>query len=341
MSLHYCIVCIGNDVAVNVSGRIPYDSIRVSKSYYGDNSKTFQLTYCQLYSLSTLNVHIITDTQDEFRQISRVEIDLIVIKRYNSRSKDELTVGVGDAVRLLYCDDSWVYCSTGRTSGFIPRSHCRLTRHCWNVLKLSGWCMSKYQFQADFKFNANLAPPEILLENPHLPLSAAKDEIRTLLRNYVVPGSQYIVRRGASVKTRYYEQGGFFRFVATITGTSFWVPSAFTVAPPTLPILPITMTTRGCKLRPHAHTISGSQGEGVAYRKKVSFAKGSQLAIIQSVRSSLCQSNPELSLTDNEPQYATITTPIPSTIRSQSTEHIPFYFNCNSPTNTCCSFLCF
>lgn len=322
--------------------------------------KTIQLSYSHLYSLSTLNVNEVIDTQDGFREVNPINIDMVVIKGYTAQAKDEITVSIGDHIRLLYGDGTWVYGSTGQTgkAGFLPRTHCRLTRHSYNTLYWSHWLLPQTQFQADFKFNMSQSPPDALLGNPHFPHSSAKGEVRTLLRNYVVPGSQYIVRRGSSVRTQYYEEGGFFRFVATITGTSFWIPTSFTVAPPPFPILPVTVRQDLCtslgydrvvRPRPRAHTISGGQECGVMYRKKVSFAVGSQLAVIQSARSSLCQSNPELSLTDEEadPHYSTIPRstahpPPPPPRRSQSNEDLsPSAASMLSSNSLCCHFLCF
>lgn len=263
--------------------------------------------------MSTVNVQQVVDTSDGFREFNPIRVDFVVIRSYVPLEKDEMMVRVGEHIRALYCDKSWIYGSLGNErAGFIPRGNCRLTRGSHRALQMSGWLLPKHPFQSDFIFNSSLPPPEFLLENERLP-KAGSGQIRMITRNYVIPGTQYIAKRGVNVKT-IYSEGNMFRFVANIAGYSFWVPSAFTVLSPAVQVLPFQVPhpnnestespvatdkgEEGVKLRrPRAHTIGAYDVEKHP-KKKVSFAAKNEMAIINSVRSSLCQSNPELSVLD-------------------------------------------
>lgn len=342
---------IATDIATNQTGKLLYSSARVSRSYYGNNSKVSTLSYSHLYSFSTLNIKHIVDNQDGFRQFQPIKIDLVVIKGYTSQDRDEMTVAIGNRLRLLYGDERWVYASSVHVSGkagFVPRSHCRLMRQSYNTLRASGWLHSpSTQFQSDFCFNTALPLPSFLSDNPHLPQSKKKGEICSLLGNYTVPGTQQMVRKGCNVKLVYSEMEGHYYFVATISGLRFWVPAAFLTVARRGSILPTYLRRSSedlrigtARLRPKSHTISGQEYRG----KKVSFALQNQMAIIHSARSSLCQSNPELS---QEPQYSTIGSSNLSQTENDSTptpQAYPnfFYFDDNSPSDQlCCKFFCF
>ena len=258
-----------------------------------------------------------------------------------------MTVTVGNKLRLLYGDERWIYGSslTGQT-GFIPRSHCRLTRQSSSTLQKSGWLYStNIQFQSDYKFNSSLPPPISLLENPNLPQPRKKGEICSLLGNYTVPGTQQLVRKGCNVKVIYSELESHYFYVATISGLRFWIPAKFlTVAgksfeiPKYLRRSSEDLRINTARLRPKPHTISGQEYRG----KKVSFALQNQMTIISSARSSLCQSNPELS---QEPQYSTIGQSVTNGGSSETpTNTVPsfFYFDDNSPADhNCCKLFCF
>ena len=339
------------------SGRVPYSLCRISTAFYGAKSKPVLLAHSQLYILSTIWIqeHI-----NGNRSTSQpIHIDLVIIKGYIAKYRDEMSVRIGEHICMLYCDKTWVYGSTGTTgkTGFIPRSHCRLTRWSNQQLHYSKWLHPRLPFQADFVFNLTLPPPSYLLENPHIPKSI-NGQIRMVTRNYTVPGTQYVIKRGINVKTKYCE-GTQFRYVATITGTSFWIPSSFTIPSPAIPVLPLLLrrsmenlstnvTSPGIpKPRQRAYTISGGEPERLTPKKKVSFASDKD-NIIHSARSSICQSNPELSLLDEvncpsvnsrkEPTYSTI----PTARRANSNENFPLFLLLNdSPTTLCGRFFCF
>jgi hypothetical protein len=115
-----------------MTGLLPYTACRVSIAHYGKSSKLTQLTHSYHYSMSTANIVEVTDYSDGFRQIGLLGIYVVVIRGCEGREKDEMSVSVGDNVRLLYCDHQWLYGAVrDGMVGFIPRSHCRLTRrHC-------------------------------------------------------------------------------------------------------------------------------------------------------------------------------------------------------------------
>ena len=340
---------IATDVATGQTGKVLYSSARLSRSYYGNNSKISSLSYSSLFSLSTLNIKSIIDTQDSFRQFQPIKIDLIVIKDYTSQDRDEMTVTIGNKLRLLYGDERWIYGSslTGQSAGFIPRSHCRLTRQCCSILQKSGWIYSNtIQFQSDYIFNSSLPPPLSLVENPNLPQPRKKGDICSLLGNYSMPGTQQLVRKGCNVKIIYSELESHYFYVATISGLRFWVPAKFlTVAgksfeiPKYLRRSSEDLRISTARLRPKPHTISGQEYKG----KKVSFALQNQMTIIASARSSLCQSNPELS---QEPEYSSIgqsqLADNGSTENPNSLLPTFFYFDDNSPADhNCCKLFCF
>ena len=342
---------------------------RISLAYYGKKSKSFQLAHTHLYSISTVNVQEIVDTSDGFREFNTLRVDLVVIRGYTAHEKDEMSVSIGENVRVLYSDNNWVYGTIGNTGriGFIPRSNCRLTRQSYRTLNTCGWLHNRHPFQSDFIFNMSLAPPRFLLDNPRLITGSnlkSIGQIRMITRNYIVPGTQYIIKRGASVKT-VYSEGNMFRYVATISGNSFWIPSAYTIASPAVPVLPFDLTVTRDNLNttnvqqptnthPHtqqAVTLRRSRAQTLgAYdtaklpKKKVSFAEQTQMAIINSVRSSLCQSNPELSLLDNvdtsenDPTYAVI----PARRVKSNENFFDLMLSDNSPTTSFCGkFFCF
>ena len=143
---------------------------------------------------------------------------------------DEMSVSVGDNVRLLYCDHQWLYGAVrDGMAGFIPWSHCRLTRQSQWALSIAGWVTPMHQFQANFLFNMAFPPPRFLMDNDRFP-STGEGEVLTVAGNYIIPGTQYVIKRGINVRTIYHESN-LFHYVGTITGATFWIPSTFTIKP--------------------------------------------------------------------------------------------------------------
>ena len=260
-------------------GKVLYSSCRISKAFYGKNSKIVRLTNSQLYHVSTMFLQKLLSHNER-----KIPIDFIVIKSYTAKSKEEMDVSVGDHIRLLYCDQSWVFgAAITRKSGFIPREHCRLVGKSCKMLQNCNWIVSSLPFQSDFVFDLTSPPPTYLINNPHIP-NKGKGDIVMVTRNYTPPGSNYILRNGVCVKTVYYEPNHF-KYVATISGMSFWIPAAFTIPSPKSFVIPnINHLSRSFEnipsivpplqeLRPRAHTVSCDPDKS-SPKKKVSFAVG-------------------------------------------------------------------
>ena len=322
-----------NDVVVKTPsgdiGKVPYSFCRVSKGFYGVGSKTSDLASQKLYSISTLSI----ESHPPDRS-SPIPIDMIAIKRHTARDqqRDELSVEMGDKVRLLYCDQDWIYGSlkTGR-SGFIPRKCCRLGIKSERTLVSSGWSVCSSLFQSDFIFSLHKPPPRQLFNL--VPPSIRKGgDIVMLMRNYIPPGTQALIRKGMCVKIIYREDQ--FNYVATISGSAFWIPAPYTVPAPKTPAPPTSVcglnrSFKGLcsplspvpKFRSRANTVSSYEPEKGSPKKKVSFATENHLVFRQSMGS-----NPELSVALNDqlncPSNAYSVIP---TQRSHSNENLPLF----------------
>ena len=320
------------DIVIRTSrgdrGLVPYSSCRVSKAFYGRNSKIVNYSTLSLYTISTLCIESFSRSDDTPLPIP---INMIIIKPYNANQRDELTVNAGDHIRLLFSNDEWVF---GRLqdgqSGFVPREHCRPVTKSIKLLSSSQWTFPAFIFQSDFMFNLQEPPPKCLLTHPLFPNKEAGD-IVMVTRNYTPPGTQVLIRKGACIKTIYHEEH--FKYVATISGSSFWIPAAYTVPAPKIPGLPLSAThlrgtfmlysvPRPCNDRngntSSCNSDSETDGKNSA-KKKVSFAMDNPMVFRESMGS-----NPELTVTDHQegsnPAYSII-----PPRRASSNDTIPVY----------------
>ena len=208
-------------------GSLPYSICRLSVSHYGRSSKMALLDTTQFYSVSTMCIHKISSfTADQVYPGEPVDIDFIIIRSYSGTDKDELDVFVGDYIRMLYCDDNWVYgCNRSRQAGFIPRDNCRLVKKSDELLRHCHWITQSFRFQADFVFDLTKPPPSHLLHNFFLPNEDMGKTIM-LAHSYTPPGSRCTIQRGVPLKIIYTENRLFF-YVAMSNGMSFWIPALY------------------------------------------------------------------------------------------------------------------
>ena len=211
-------------------GFIPYQCCRVSRKYYSSDSKIIQLSYSQLYVHSPDGI----DTTQSYD--SQLSIEMVIIQDRTAATKEELTVRCGDRIRVLYCDDSWVYAVKENSStGFLPRIACRLTRKSQRLYQ--NWICNNAPFQADFVVKFNEPPPLALRKNidkptatslTDLPNQSSKiGKIMTIVHSYAPPGvsKQITICKGLRVKV--IRSSGNLFFVMTKSGTSFWIPSNY------------------------------------------------------------------------------------------------------------------
>ncbi len=306
-------------------GRVPYTSCRISKAFYGKNAKIVTFSTLSLYIISTLCIESFSSSHDTPLP---VPVYMIIIKPFSANQRDELSVNIGHHLKILFSNSEWVFgrLQDGQT-GFIPREHCRPVTK--SIKLLSQWIIPSLPFQSDFMFNFHDPPPHFLLIHP-LFLNKEAGNIVMATRNYTPPGTQVLIRKGVCMKTIYCERH--FKYVATISGSSFWIPSAYTIPAPSIPRLPGKIKdTRNVavplystpKLRNGRNIFSStsdSEADGKkSPKKKVSFA----LTIFRSSMGS----NPELAATNqsqsdnHDPAYSIV---VP-TRRTNSNDNIPVY----------------
>ena len=323
-----------------VIGRVPYSSCRISKAIYGSTSKIIKYASLRLYNISTL---CIESSSNEDPTLLPLAINMICIKPFSAERKDELTVEVGDHLRTLFSDDMWVFgrLQNGK-SGFVPRDCCRPSRRSIQALSFSRWLIPSLLFQSDFVFNLQEPPPTYLLMHPLFP-NKEVGNIVMVTQNYTPPGTQVLIRRGVCVKAIFCEEH--FNYVATISGSSFWIPAPFTVPAPKIPHMPMmpirtqsfnqgTQTTKNTntgpvyatpKPRNRSNTVDICESEKNLPKKKVSFATGNPMVFRQSMGS-----NPELA--------ASLSSIRVSPRRRGSNENIPVFMLFNDspvPSSFC------
>ena len=323
-------------------GKIPYSSCRASKAYYGGNSKVIKYASMKLYGISTLCIEPSTGNHVASPLLT---INMIIIKSYSSTQKEELTVKVGEQLSVLFSDENWVF---GRLkdgkSGFIPRDNCRLSRKSVNILSLSGWLIPSLSFQSDFVFNLQAPPPNYLLMHYLFP-NKEMGSIVMVTQTYTPPGTQAMIRKGVCVKTIYKEEH--FKYVATISGSAFWIPAPFTYPAPRIPSLPVNLTKprlatpivptplySSPTLRDRSATTSIS---GISEtKKKVSFAA----SVVKTVIRESMGSNPELNtlFSSSWEQSNNPYSVVSPTRRIGSNENIPVFvmFNDSPIPSTFC-----
>lgn len=150
----------------NQRGFIPYKSCRISRRHYGSASKIMRMSYSQLYIQSPDGI----DSGSIQFPSDPPSIEVVTIQDCNAVAKEDLAVRAGEKLRVLYCDNSWVYAvSEQRNAGFLPRFSCRLTRKCQKLYK--NWISSQSHFQADFTIKFSEPPPLAVKRNIQKPLS--------------------------------------------------------------------------------------------------------------------------------------------------------------------------
>lgn len=325
-------------------GRLPYSFCRISKSFYGSNSKVIKYSSLSLYRNSTSCIELCGHTP------SSIPITMVAVKQYDAIEKDELSVKIGEQVVVLYSDNQWVFGKHRRhgNNGFIPRECCRLTRRSTQLLMYTKWLIPSLMFQSDFVFSLHEAPPKYLIMHPLFP-GKSQGTIVMVTRNYTPPGTQVVIRKGVCVKVIYAED--YFVYVATITGSSFWVPVPFVgpapktprllpmMLPSTIPVVLRSQTSPSKTIAPDYASLkfrNSCESDKSTPRKKVSFAAKNYTMFRNSMGS-----NPELNLSGlnstNPMQQNDGYAVIPPTRASKvagSHENIPVYLlfdNCPSP----------
>lgn len=160
------------ETETNHMASIPYQCCRISRKYYGQSSTLIQLSYSQLYSptleVSSLivehsPVHAVHLHGAGHHRYSHMPIEMVAIQDlYECNPLDEITVDSGDKLRVLYCDEKWVYAvKENREAGLLPRNYCRLTRKSQKMYQK--WINTTHSpFQADFSAKFSEPPPSFL-----------------------------------------------------------------------------------------------------------------------------------------------------------------------------------
>lgn len=212
-------------------GFVPYSCIRISRKYYGPNSNIVQLSYSQLYMQSPDGIEDYAISSLESKP-SYTEIEMVTIQDHMAVSRENLSVKCGDRVRVLYCDDSWVYgVSEDYRAGCLPRNSCRLTRRSQAIFK--AWNTGKFPFQADFVIKFNESPPVVLRQQPvslaDVPTHISKvGKVMTVTRSYIpnaCSSNNITIRKGLRVQIL--QADGELLKVTTKSGASFWIPSKY------------------------------------------------------------------------------------------------------------------
>ena len=212
-------------------GFVPYSCIRISRKYYGSSSSIVQLSYSQLYVQSPDGIEDYAINSLESKP-SYTEIEMVAIQDHTAVSRENLPVKCGDRVRVLYCDDSWVYgVSEDHWAGCLPRISCRLTRRSQAIFQ--AWNNGKIPFQADFVVKFNESPPAVLRQKPvslvDLPAHISKvGKVLTVTRSYIpnaCNNNDITIRKGLRVQVL--KADGELLKVTTKSGASFWIPSSY------------------------------------------------------------------------------------------------------------------
>lgn len=212
-------VCVQN-LALDV-GFVPYSLCRLSRKHYGPQSKLIQLSYLRLYPQSP-------DGIDTLPKDQVPSIKMVAIRNHFPSSHEELSAQIGQSFTILYCDTEWIYATSDKSSGLLPRSTCDLTRDSSEHFKQ--W--DQQSFQSDFIMRYDEGKPEILQKSPVtvVPNSVQKTgskvgKMFTVIQNFVptTPTSgTFTIRKG--LRVRVVEERGQQVCVITKTGNSFWIP---------------------------------------------------------------------------------------------------------------------
>ena len=237
---------LGDSVIAETSsgktGFLPYNFCRISLKNYGPTSKIVKLSYCHLYVESADGI----DTSVSDPDTEDPPIDMIAIQtQERSGSLEDMAVQSGERLRVLYCDDSWVYgISQNGSVGFLPRASCRLTKPASRLFR--EWVITTAPFQADFVVRFDEPPPPILCgkksssassssSSPSSSSSSAntvceRGKTVMITHNYdPIEDNSRTLRRGMKVKVL--DTSKEMLLVRTKSGTSFWVPACFCGAP--------------------------------------------------------------------------------------------------------------
>lgn len=215
-------------------GFIPYSACRLSRKHYGSKSKLIQLSYVRLYPKSP-------DGIDTLQKERIPSIKMVAVSCHFPPSHEELRAQINQTFTVLYCDSEWIYATSDKTSGLLPRSTCVLSQDSKNHFKQ--WDQNVGLFQSDFIIKYDIARPQILDESP-IPVCITYNSVQraasvqvqrsgskvgkmfTIIQNFVPTLSPtsgtFTIRKGLRVKV--VEESGKLVRVRTKTGTSFWIP---------------------------------------------------------------------------------------------------------------------
>lgn len=217
-------VCVQN--LSHEEGLVPYSLCRLSRKHYGPQSKLIQLSYLQLYPQSPDGIDTLPTDQIP-------NIKMVAIRNHFPSSHEELTAQVDQSFTILYSDMEWIYATSEKSSGLLPRSTCDLTLDSKKHFKQ--WDQTMQQFQSDFIMRYDEAKPEILEKSPvPVVLSSFQrtgskvGKMFTIIQNFV-PASptsgNFTIRKG--LRVRVVEESGQRVCVATKTGNTFWIPQNY------------------------------------------------------------------------------------------------------------------
>lgn len=201
-------------------GFVPYSLCRLSRKHYGPQSKLIQLSYLRLYPQSPDGIDTLPTDQIP-------NIKMVAIRNHFPSSHEELSMQIGQSFTILYCDMEWIYATSNKSSGLLPRSTCELAPDSREHFKQ--W--DHQPFQSDFIMRYDEPRPEILHKSP-LPVvlksvrtGSKVGKMFTVIQNFVPTSptsGTFTIRKG--LKVRVVEESGLQVCVITKTGNSFWIP---------------------------------------------------------------------------------------------------------------------
>ena len=204
-------------------GFVPYSMCRLSRKHYGLQSKLIQLSYLRLYPQSPDGIGTLP-----VDQIPRIK--MVAVKGHIPSSHEELSAVINETFTILYCDTEWIYASSGKCSGLLPRFTCDLTQDSKRYFEQ--WDQKDQPFQSDFIMKYDEARPRILEETPVRANLIQKTgskvgKMFTIIQNFVPTSTAptsgtFTIRKG--LRVRIVEESAKQVRVTTKTGTSFWIP---------------------------------------------------------------------------------------------------------------------
>ena len=178
---------------------IPYECCRISRKLYGPRSSLVQLSYSQLYSpapdiqpILSNKLSLCSATAAPPTARMHTPIEMVAIQDcYDFVPVGEINVDAGDKLRVLYCDEQYVYAvKENREAGLIPRSFCRLTRKSEKMYQK--WVeLTQTPFQADYPIKFSEKPPSFIrkLSEQGVGRSSGLTSTPRLEKNNTVPAN--------------------------------------------------------------------------------------------------------------------------------------------------------